>query len=77
MFPRAETKAFELLCKGKILTKYELAKAVPCHLMVAHRALKKLREERGNVRIVSWVRINHQPIPAYQIKRGSDAPRPD
>lgn len=77
MFPRAETKAFELLSKGEILTKYELAKAVPCHLVVAHRALKKLREERSNVRIDSWVRINHQPIPAYKLRRGKDAPRPD
>jgi len=76
MFPLAEIKAMQLLKNGSALTKYDLAKVMPCHLMSALRVLKNLHAKHEDVCIDHWVLINHQPIPAYKLKRGPDAPRP-
>lgn len=76
MKPRVKSKALDLMRAGKTLTKYELAEAAPCHVLSAHRALKEMHAEFGNVRIAKWVMKHNQPIPAYKIGRGEDAPRP-
>jgi hypothetical protein len=77
MHPLVERKAIALMKAGKTITKYELAKEMPCHLIHAHRVLKQLHADRlSGVCIDHWVPINKQPIPAYRIKEGEDAPRP-
>lgn len=75
MLPRVESKGLELLSRGEVITKYELCKAAPCHPLAAHRALRKMHAE-GTVRIKKWVLVNHQPIPAYTLEKGADAPKP-
>ena len=77
MRPRVEIKAVELLKGGEVLSKYDLAKAAPCHHRTAQRVLAKLHSEGIGVRIVWWMKSHNSNIPIYHMSAGRDAPRPE
>ena len=77
MRPRVEIKAVELLESGEALSKYDLAKAAPCHHRTAQRVLAKLHSAGIGVRIVWWAKSHNSNIPIYHMSAGRDAPRPE
>lgn len=77
MYPRVKIKAVELLESGGALSKYDLAKAAPCHHRTAQRVLAKLHSAGIGVRIVWWAKSHNSNIPIYHISAGMDVKKPE
>lgn len=77
MQPRVEIRAVELLKGGEALSKFDLAKASPCHHRTAQRVLAKLHGSGIGVRVVWWMKSHNSNIPIYHMSAGLDAPRPE
>ena len=77
MHPRVEIRAVELLESGEALSKFDLAKAAPCHHRTAQRMLAKLHSAGIGVRVVWWAKSHNSNIPIYHMSAGRDTPRPD
>lgn len=63
----AKPKVVELIRQGALISKDDLALAIPCHQRTAQRILDTLHAE-GLVRIVQWVRMYTHWIPVYGYK---------
>ena len=68
MIPRVE-----LIARTMSGTKYDLAKAAPCHQRTAQRVWKKLHKERV-VTVIKWVQHYRHMIPVYG--QGTTQPKP-
>ena len=65
--PVAYAKILNAIQSGRVMSKYEAAKVVPCHHRTAQRIFDRLHKEKL-VSICAWERVYHQHIAVYCLK---------
>lgn len=75
MTPIVYPKMLAIISSGQKMSKFDAAKAIPCHHQTARRILSRLHKEK-QIYIVGWTYSYQQPIPIYVFGQGKDKPRP-
>lgn len=76
MIPRVYLAVIEMLENGMSVSKYDIAERAHCHFRTGFEAIKKIRSERNDVRVVGWHPIYNQRVPVYAISDKPDVPKP-
>ena len=75
MKPVVYGRTLAIMASGKPMSKFDIAKAVPCHHQTARRILIRIHKEK-KIHIADWTYNYQQPIPVYVMGEGEDKPRP-
>lgn len=62
-------KVLSAINEGKSISKYDVAKLVPCHHRTAQRVLSTMHKQRL-IRICDWLPVYHQRVAIFCAKNG-------